>query len=90
VKRLALIAIGSLVAFVVLLYLGDWGFVCVRSQPYDSVTVQHYYAVTQKTGRIDLQYDRTYSQQCTRSLFPHRGLQPCWYLRRHTEQWTKI
>ncbi len=73
-----------------MVYAGDWLVLRLRSHPYDSVTVQHYYAIAQKNGRIDLQYDRTYAQQCTRSLFPHAGLKPCWYLRRHTEQWTKI
>jgi hypothetical protein len=90
VKRVVLIAGALLVAFLAVVYAGDWFLLRLRSNPYDSVTIQHYYAIAQKTGRIELQYDRTYSQQCPRSLFPHRGLQPCWYVRRHTEQWTKI
>ncbi|HEU5401409.1 MAG TPA: hypothetical protein VFU86_08635 [Terriglobales bacterium] len=89
-KRFALIAGVSLIAVTAVLYAGDWLVLRFRSRPFDTVTVQHYYAIEQKSGRIELRYDRTSAQQCTRSLFPHRALQPCWFLRRHTEQWTKI
>lgn len=90
VKRAVRMTILFLVALVTLLYVGDWLVLRLRSDPYGSVVIQHYYAIAQKTGRIQLQYDRTYSQQCTRSLLPHASLEPCWYLRRHSEQWTKI
>lgn len=89
-KRAALIVSAFLVALLALVYAGDWLVLRLLSNPYDTVAIQHYYAIAQKTGRIELQYDRTYTQQCTRTLFPHSGLQPCWYLRRHSEQWTKI
>lgn len=89
-KRFALLVLAWLLAVSAALYLGDWLILRLRPSPYETVTIQHYYAIAQKTGRIDLQYDRTYTQQCARSLFPHADMQPCWYLRRHTEQWTRI
>lgn len=82
--------LACLIAASAALYIGDWLMLVMRSNPYESVSIQHYYAIEQKNGRIELRYDRSYSQQCTRSLFPHFELDPCWYLRRHTEQWTKI
>jgi hypothetical protein len=90
VKRLALIATASVIAFAAILYLGDSLVLHFRANRYDAVAIQRYYAIAQKTGHIELQYDHTFTEQCTRSMFPHAGLQPCWYLRRHAELWTKI
>ncbi len=89
-KNAVLVAAVLLVGLVAVVYCADWAGLHLRSNPYDSVTVQHYFAIPQKTGKVELHYDRTYNQTCARSLFPHSGYQPCWYLRRHTEQWTTI
>ena len=35
-------------------------------------------------------YDRDIDRPCANTLFPHSGYPPCWYLRRHKEQQTKI
>jgi hypothetical protein len=90
VKRFAAIALAWLIAVSAAMYVGDWSIFRLRAHPSENVSVQHYYAIAQKTGRIDLQYDRAYTQPCARSLFPHDGMQPCWYLKRHAEQWTNI
>ena len=87
----------SLVAFlgsVGLLYLGDYTLLRYRIarnwMPYDTVTVQVYYAVPQKTGKME--YDPQSSQQetCLTSLFPHIGHLPCWYARKHTDREIKL
>jgi hypothetical protein len=35
-------------------------------------------------------FDPPGPQTCVNTLFPHEGLQPCWYLKRHPEQVTNI
>ncbi len=57
---------------------------------YGSVTVSHYYAVLQKNGKTQFIFDPPQDETCVNVLFPHAGLLPCWYLRRHPEQRTDI
>jgi len=58
--------------------------------PYGSVTVTHYYAVQQKSGKTQFIFDPPQDQSCAHALFPHSGFLPCWYLSRHPEQRTDI
>ncbi len=57
---------------------------------YGSVTVSHYYAVLQKSGKTSYIFDPPQSETCVHALFPHEGWSPCWYLSRHPEQRTNI
>lgn len=57
---------------------------------YGAVTVDHYYAVAQKNGKTQFIFDPPGSQACVNTLFPHGGVLPCWYLKRHPEQRTDI
>ena len=57
---------------------------------YGSVTVDHYYAVLQKSGKTTFIFDPPGPQTCVNALFPHAGYLPCWYLSRHPEQRTDI
>jgi hypothetical protein len=58
--------------------------------PYGSITVTHYYAVEQKSGKTRFIFDPPAAQTCVNALFPHSGSKPCWYLSRHPEQRTDI
>lgn len=58
--------------------------------PYGSVVVTHYYAVAQKNGKTQFIFDPPAPEACVNALYPHTGMQPCWYLRRHPEQHTNI
>jgi hypothetical protein len=69
-----------------LLYAGDWVSVRYRSEPFGAVQVRRYYAIPQKDGRTQFTFDKPENQSCVQSLFPHLGLTPCWYLRRHPVQ----
>jgi hypothetical protein len=89
-KRLLLRANLILVAFLLVLYLGDTLVLHLRHNPYSTVTVQHYYVIGQKNNKFEIQNDRTVDQPCANSLLPHSGYPPCWYVRRHTEQESKI
>ena len=77
-----------------LIYLGDYAllrFRIVRNwMPYDTVTVQVYYAVPQKTGKMEYDFQSSQPQTCVTSLFPHLGYLPCWYARKHTDREIKL
>ena len=64
--------------------------VASHHEPYGSVIVSHYYAVPQKNGKTQFIFDPPTPQTCVNALYPHAGMQPCWYLRRHPEQRTNI
>jgi hypothetical protein len=64
------------------LYLCDYLSVRYRvpnRDPFGSVTIEHYYAVHEKSGKTEFIFQNPETQKCVRSLFPHLGLLPCWY-----------
>ena len=68
------------------LYAGD--YLCARyripadGQTLGSVQVNTLYAVRQKSAVSPSEYSMRQTEFCVRSLFPHLGYIPCWYLRR--------
>ena len=86
VKRVLLIAV---LVFAVV-YVGDYVSVRYRipksREPFGSVPIQRYYAVTQKNGKPEFYFDPPTVQVCVHSLFPHLGFTPCWYLNRKKVQ----
>jgi hypothetical protein len=77
-KRAALGAILSITA----IYMGDYAV--ARSTPLESVQVQPFYAIHQKSGKIEFDYSvPPETQTCVGSLLPHLGSNPCWYVHRH-------
>lgn len=73
--------------FCALLYAGDYAAVRYRipssRDSLGTVEVQPYYAVPLKDGKTEFMFLKPESQVCVRSLFPHLGHNPCWYVRRH-------
>ena len=73
-----------------LVYAGDYLSVRYRipkgRDPFSTVTIQPYYAIHQKNGRTEYDFAQPQSQVCVRSLFPHFGYSPCWYVKRHTDK----
>jgi hypothetical protein len=72
------------------LYAADYASVRLRippgRNPFAVVTVQRSYSVMKKDGKPDFYFDPPQNQTCVRSLFPHLGYEPCWYLRKHPNQ----
>jgi hypothetical protein len=64
--------------------------VAANRNPYGSVVVRRTYAVLQKNGKTQFIFDPPAPENCVNALFPHTGMRPCWYLRRHPEQRTNI
>lgn len=77
-----------------LLYGGDWAVFRIRlargAGALGSVTVNAYYAVPEKNGRTEYDFQSSGPQACANAIFPHVGYLPCWYLRKHPDQEIKL
>lgn len=93
-RRIFLGVIVFILGAAILTFGVDFGLFRLRvssnREPYGSVVVSHYYAVQQKNGKTQFIFDPPTPQTCVNALYPHAGMQPCWYLRRHPEQRTNI
>ena len=73
--------------FAALIYAGDYVTVKYRipasRQTLGSVSVEKYYAVKQKDGKLEYYFDQAEPEECVKSIFPHFGDRPCWYVNRH-------
>ena len=82
--------VGALVLLVLIVYAADDLSVRYRVarhlDPFAAVTIQPYYAIHRKNGKTEYDFAPPQSQLCVRSLFPHLGYAPCWYLERHAEK----
>jgi hypothetical protein len=82
-KWTVLVVLGLLV----LMYIGEdvWLRWKNRSGPdsFGSVTVTRYLAIHKKSGKIEYDSDEPVLEKCVNSVFPHFGVRPCWYVRRH-------
>jgi hypothetical protein len=93
-KRILLASLITLVVAAVLTYVGDYVVlrfrVATNRNALGAVTVQPYYAMHLKSGRTEFSFQPPHSESCVNSLFPHLGMSPCWYLRKHTDKRTDI
>jgi len=94
VRRFVLWTLVGLIAAAGLIFCLDFMVFKVRAaakwNAYGSVTVNHYYAVAQKSGKTQLIFDPPQAQTCIHALFPHAGMLPCWYLTKHPDQRTDL
>jgi hypothetical protein len=90
VKHAVLRIVGIVVLAGLVVYAGDYLSIRYRAfrgrNPYATVTVQPYYAIHEKNGRTEYDFAQPQAEVCVRSLFPHSGYRPCWYVNRHTEK----
>jgi hypothetical protein len=88
-KRLSLRILQGLLAVLVVLYLGDWAVLRVRTggQVSSSVQVEQFLRTPLKGQKEEFDYMGTVAQPCVPSLFPHSSAAPCWWLTRHKTQW---
>jgi hypothetical protein len=89
-KNILFRILGAVMLLALITYAGDYLTVRYKipngRDPFSSVTVQPYYAIHEKNGRTEFDFAQPQSQVCVRSLFPHFGYSPCWYLKRHAEK----
>ena len=76
-------------------YLTDYAQIHLRASyprlgsPFDSVNIVRIYAIPLKSGKVEYQLDALQPDvtvTCVRSLFPHFGFSPCWYVRRNSQK----
>jgi hypothetical protein len=89
-NRRLLQTFAGILALLAIVYAGDSAVVRYRiaanRDPFGQAIIQSLYVIHQKNGKIDYQMGDKETATCIRSLFPHLGYSPCWYLNRHTEK----
>lgn len=91
VAALSLIVLISVCVFVYAVDYVIWRYkLATGHAPYGTVMVQFYYAIEEKSGKTEYDYQPPQPDTCVNSLFPHSGYAPCWYQRKHTEKVIKI
>jgi hypothetical protein len=93
-KKIVALSLAALIAASALSYAVDyllWRYkLATAHSPYSTVTVQFYYAIQEKNGKTEYDYQPPQQDTCVNSLFPHGGYSPCWYERRHPEKAIRI
>jgi hypothetical protein len=83
------------VTLVAITYAGDYMVVRLRAayprlgNAFGSVQMERVYAIPLKNGSVEYEMDAQQPEvtvSCVRTLFPHLGYQPCWYLRRNSQK----
>ncbi|HVZ83982.1 MAG TPA: hypothetical protein VG893_09945 [Terracidiphilus sp.] len=73
----------ALAVAAVLLYLGDWAVFQMRGSPQATVHVSRLMVVPLNNGKQEYDYEGTFDEPCSLSLFPQGGMNACWRLRRN-------
>jgi len=60
--------------------------IVTKQHPYGTVTVQFYYAIHEKNGKTEYDFQPPQPEKCVNSIFPHSGYMPYWYERKHAEK----
>jgi hypothetical protein len=87
-----ILGLTALIAVVLaaLVYIVDYSIwrvrVATNHNAYGMVTVQYYYAIGEKSGKTEYDFQPPQQETCVNSLFPHAGDSPCWYERKHPEK----
>jgi hypothetical protein len=85
--------VAAALALPVLAFAGDYLSLRLRipnREPFGSVQVQRMFEVAMKNHTTEYMPEEPRPQACVRSLFPHFGDAPCWYLVRHPRQIVKL
>ena len=82
-------AAGIVIAGLAVAYVGDYMTARVRGDAIGTVKVEQYYAIPLKNGQTEYASAGNKSVACAETLFPHFGDRPCWYVRRHNQEWIR-
>jgi len=84
------VALIVMVVLVGVLYAGDCVVLRIRiprGTAYGVVEVHQFLATSLKGDKTEYDLIGTVQQTCSRSIFPQKGMQACWWLQRHNSQW---
>ena len=73
----------------VLVYVGDYVVARLRGDAISTVQVEQYYAIPLKNGQTQYASAGSKDVACVEALMPHFGDRPCWYVRRHRQEWIR-
>lgn len=76
----------ALMAAAALSYLGDWAVYKLRGSPTAKMMVSHFVSAPLKNNKQEIDYLGSEDMSCAMTMYPQDGMDPCWYLRRHTNQ----
>ena len=83
-------SLAAIIVLAFLVYASDYAVlryrVATNRNAYGTVTVQFYYAIQQKNGKTEYDFQPSKPEICVNSLFAHSGYPPCWYERKHAEK----
>ena len=88
-------ALASALILAALVYIGDYAVLRYRianpkaGPAFGSVTMEHLYAIPQKNGKIEYEFDARQPEvtlSCVHTLLPHMSQSPCWYLQRQSQK----
>jgi hypothetical protein len=75
-----------LAAVFVVIYGGDWAVYKLRGSPRSKVTINRYLTIPLKGNKQEFDYLGSIDAPCSVSLFSQAGQDPCWQLRRNSNQ----
>ena len=90
--KFALRSLLGLLVLIAILWIADYISFRYRlskgtsGDPLASVRIQTTYAIPHKDGRAEYVFGEPQNVACARSIFPHAGAPPCWYLQKTTAQ----
>jgi hypothetical protein len=94
VKRILANTLIAIIVAATLIYVFDYLFwryrLATGHNPYGTVTVQFYYAIGEKNGKTEYDFQPPQPETCANSLLPHSGYSPCWYERKHTQKAIRV
>jgi hypothetical protein len=73
----------------VLVYVGDYVVARLRGDAISTVQVEQYFAIPLKNGQTQYTSAGSKDAACVEALMPHFGDRPCWYVRRHRQEWIR-
>ena len=85
VRAFLALAVVTLAAYVV-----DSAVYLLRGSPSSTVTVNKFMGVPLKGQKEEYDYLGSIQVPCAVALFPHKGQDPCWRLRRNPNQWESL
>ena len=80
----------AVAAVAVVAYVGDSLVYLLRGSPSSAVTVHRFMGIPLKGQKEEYDFLGDIQTPCAVALFPHKGQDPCWHLRRNPNQWEKL
>ncbi len=76
----------ALAGLFVAVYAGDSTAFLLRGSPQGKVTVNRFMTVPLKGNKSEFDFQGEVDVPCAEALFPQRGLEPCWQVRRNADK----